>query len=54
MARVSKNMIVVWLNTCFIVYMDSELRLPKIEGTADAPIEVDESYFSDNKTYNRS
>lgn len=52
-AGVSKDTVVNWFKVCRRVCGSSESALPKMIGTLEEPIQVDESYFSGRRKYNR-
>ena len=50
---VAKQTISDWFEKCRHVCSTTELLLPKMRGTPEQPIQVDESYFSGRRKYNR-
>ena len=52
-AEVSKNTLISWYAACREVCSRTETALPKMLGTPEEPIQVDESYFSGRRKYNR-
>lgn len=43
----------LWFDKCRNVCRVSEMALPKMRGTRDEPLQVDESYFAGRRKYNR-
>lgn len=52
-AGVAKPTATAWFAKCRKVCTDSEMSLPKMHGTIDEPIQIDESYFAGRRKYNR-
>ena len=52
-AGVSKSTAYFWFERCRQMCSTTQTPLPKMEGTADEPIQVDDSYFAGHRKYNR-
>ena len=52
-AGVAKQTLCNWYAKCRHICSISELTIPKMKGTQTEPIQVDESYFSGRRKYNR-
>ena len=52
-AGVAKGSVVAWFRACRNVCTMADSVLPKMKGTQDEPLQIDESYFRGSRKYSR-